>query len=344
MSRNRNISALKVMRALFSLTVLVLAYLAFSSSARIYRQQPISGMEVRILNPELGFVRPDAVQGQLIERRGLSFDSLPRAEVDIHQMERILLSNPWIASANVYISPRHRIQVEIRQREPLIRVWDEENHSLYLDEDAQRMPLSADYSHYGVVITYEGKAEDLDTADWASMVRIGRFLKADSFWNAQAAQLIYRPDGEFEIIPVLGSQRILIGKAERLEEKFGNLMLFYDQVLQDIGWDQYKVLDLRFRGQVVASPPLETRARKQAAPSPSPSPSNMASTTPEEERPQQAEDDLAVDDGEDSEAGTLPGRLLPPQEAPVPAKPPDRRPDTKREEPQPKYIYNPEAQ
>ncbi len=336
MSRKRKISVLKLTRAVFSLGVVVLAYMAFTSSARTYRQRPISGMEVRILNPELGFVRPGAVERQLIGNRGLQLDSLPLAEWDIHQMERILLSNPWIETAEVYVDPRHRIQVEIRQRRPLVRVWDEDDHSFYLDEEARLMPLSSEYTHYGLVLTCEGKWDELDSFDRAQIVRLSRFIQSDSFWTAQAAQLIYDRNKEFELIPMLGNQRIRIGSAERLEEKFRHLWLFYDQVVRDIGWNQYQVLDLRFRGQVVASPRLD--ARRPDPPRRIPDIGDNASREAEFRQaegqswsPPHREESL-LDGGREETARD-----------PMPAKPPDPVPDTGKNE-KPKYIYNPDAQ
>jgi hypothetical protein len=60
----------------------------------------------------------------------------------------------------------------------------------------------------------------------------------------------------YEIVPVLGDQRIIIGNVADLKQKLNNLFVFYKNVLNRIGWDRYQVLDARFNGQVVASPSL----------------------------------------------------------------------------------------
>ena len=57
-------------------------------------------------------------------------------------------------------------------------------------------------------------------------------------------------------MPVLGDQKILFGDTSRMKDKLNNLFVFYNNVLNRIGWDKYETLDVRFKGQVVASPSL----------------------------------------------------------------------------------------
>ena len=83
-----------------------------------------------------------------------------------------------------------------------------------------------------------------------------RTIQADTFWNAQISQIIIDSDYSFELMPVLGQQRIIFGDTSRMKEKFSNLFSFYKKVLNRIGWDKYDMLDVRFKGQVVASPSL----------------------------------------------------------------------------------------
>jgi len=86
-----------------------------------------------------------------------------------------------------------------------------------------------------------------------SLVRI---IQADTFWNSQISEVIVDSMGMFELTPVLGDQRIILGDIDGAKNKLNNLFLFYKNVLNRIGWDKYETLDLRFHDQVVASPSL----------------------------------------------------------------------------------------
>jgi cell division protein FtsQ len=81
-------------------------------------------------------------------------------------------------------------------------------------------------------------------------------LQKDSFWSAQSAQIMLNDQYKFELMPVAGNQRIILGDTSRLKDKLENVYLFYVHVLNKIGWDKYEVLDARFANQVVATPSL----------------------------------------------------------------------------------------
>jgi cell division protein FtsQ len=99
----------------------------------------------------------------------------------------------------------------------------------------------------------------------AKIVKMVRSLQADKFWNAQVSQVIIDSVGSFEFVPVLGNQRIRFGDTTNTAEKLANLVVFYKNVLNRIGWDKYEVLDVRFNNQVVASPSLPYAGPKDMA-------------------------------------------------------------------------------
>jgi cell division protein FtsQ len=81
----------------------------------------------------------------------------------------------------------------------------------------------------------------------------------DSFWSAQAAQFDRLPDGTWEMIPVIGNHVVRLQEGEDFQQQLKKLMLFYQQVLVKAGFDRYRVIDLRFNNQIVASYGAGTR-------------------------------------------------------------------------------------
>jgi cell division protein FtsQ len=70
-------------------------------------------------------------------------------------------------------------------------------------------------------------------------------------WDAQIAQIYVDDKHEIELIPRVGSHRILLGDADSLETKFSNLLAFYKQAIPKVGWDAYKVINIKYANQVV---------------------------------------------------------------------------------------------
>jgi cell division protein FtsQ len=57
--------------------------------------------------------------------------------------------------------------------------------------------------------------------------------------------------GEFILVPLIGDQKIILGNARRLENKFDRLKTFYKKAMPYVGWQQYRSINLKFNGQVV---------------------------------------------------------------------------------------------
>ncbi len=72
--------------------------------------------------------------------------------------------------------------------------------------------------------------------------------------------MIVHDHQNFELVPVLGSHKILLGDLSNLSEKLENVYTFYQNVLNKIGWDKYTLIDARYKNQVVASPSLPWKA------------------------------------------------------------------------------------
>lgn len=79
------------------------------------------------------------------------------------------------------------------------------------------------------------------------------FIYADSFWNAQIAQVNITNTGKFELVPAIGNHIILLGSTENLAEKLERLYTFYSKAWLQNGIDAYEAIDVRFDNQVVAT-------------------------------------------------------------------------------------------
>ena len=70
---------------------------------------------------------------------------------------------------------------------------------------------------------------------------------------AQVAQIDINEYKKFEMVPVVGNHLVRLGNGENMEAKFRRLMVFYQQVLRKVGFEKYKLIDVQYKGQVVAS-------------------------------------------------------------------------------------------
>ena len=85
-----------------------------------------------------------------------------------------------------------------------------------------------------------------------------KLIDDDDFWRAQIVEIIVSQsqNGELELrlIPRAGRHPIIFGRIEDVERKLDKLRRFYRIGLDREGWDRYRTIDIRFKGQVVCSP------------------------------------------------------------------------------------------
>ena len=56
-----------------------------------------------------------------------------------------------------------------------------------------------------------------------------------------------------ELIPKVGKHKIIIGNVENIEQKLYNLKLFYINGLNQKGWENYSVINLKYQNQIVCT-------------------------------------------------------------------------------------------
>lgn len=191
---------------------------------------------------------------EILKGRG-SFTGVSMARVDLRDIEEELEKDPWIKNAELFFDNKRVLQVRITEREPVARIFTASGTSFYLDSSGKVLPLSEKLSARVPVFTsfpYGRKLSGPDSALLKDVLRLSNYIYADSFWNAQIAQIDITGDG-FEMVPVIGNHIIRFGNVNDIEKKFKKLFSFYKNVSTRVGFDRYEMINLEYDGQVVAT-------------------------------------------------------------------------------------------
>jgi len=190
----------------------------------------------------------------------------PIQSFDLRRMESALSKNIWIRKARLFFDNNGLLQVEVFERTPATRIFTTEGGSFYLDSEGVKLPLIAQLParlpvFTGYPPTASPSAQRADSMLTAGIRQISGFIRNDSFWMAQIAQVNITPDRTFELEPEVGNHRIIFGDASDIEAKFHRLFVFYKEVLSKTGFDKYERIDISYDDQVVATKKGSTRSR-----------------------------------------------------------------------------------
>jgi cell division protein FtsQ len=180
----------------------------------------------------------------------------PISTLNLRAMERMVERDPWVSNAEMFLDNNQVLQVRIEERQPVARVFTLDGNSFYVDSGSLRLPLSEKLS--ARVPSFTGfpsnkiKLARPDSLLLHDIVRVGKYILADSFWMAQTAQVDITPQSSFEMVPVIGDHVVVLGNAEDLDRKFKHLYTFYKSAWLQNGMNTYEKLDVQYSNQVVA--------------------------------------------------------------------------------------------
>jgi len=140
-------------------------------------------------------------------------DTVAVAKINLNRLERRLEQNPFVKEAQVYADMKGELFAVIVQKEPYLRIINNNGVSYYLDENGNKMPVSNNFTARVSVAT--GFVETAinpvhDSVVQKQLFDLISFIRADDFLLALCEQIDVDTKGEFEIIPKLSKHRFLI--------------------------------------------------------------------------------------------------------------------------------------
>lgn len=168
------------------------------------------------------------------------------SEINTYEIKKELEKNKIIKNAVVYKTPSGTLNIDIFQRNPILRVMGI-NGDYYVDDNCEVMPVSYNFTAHLPIATGYVNNEIIHNGLFDFVM----FIRKEKFWNSQIEQIHITSDGEAELIPRVGEHVILLGNFDNYEQKLNNLFEFYKQGLNKKGWNLYKEISLKYDKQVV---------------------------------------------------------------------------------------------
>jgi cell division protein FtsQ len=171
---------------------------------------------------------------------------ISQAELSLEDVERKIESMPAVLNAEVSFDLRGTLLIAVEQREPLVRIIPSSKESYYLASGMIKIPVAG--TDVARVPIANGR---LTNAMIKKVYTLSTYVHENTFMKALTEQIFVDNTGDLVIIPKVKNQRLIIGDTMQLEEKFSKLIDFYSEGLNHIGWDKYKIINLKYRDQIV---------------------------------------------------------------------------------------------
>ena len=165
---------------------------------------------------------------------------------EISSLENELEKMSHIESAEIYFSVNGEVSLSYYEFEPVVRVFNSENQSYYLDSNCKRIPLSEKYT--ADIILFTGYTENIKDD---LILNLAKKINSNKFLSKQVSEVFVNEIREAFFIPVLGSHKFKLGSFNNLEIKIKKMMTFYDKIIPKHGWEKYSEINLEYQNQII---------------------------------------------------------------------------------------------
>ena len=206
------------------------------------------------------FIAPGKIKKDLQKEYG-KIIGMPIDSLDLSRIEAIIDSKTAVYKSQAYATKDSALNIEISQRKPIVR-FQKGSVGFYADKDGFIFPLQSSFTSHVLIVdgnipistnkTCQGEITDPVEKEWLhKTVGLINHIENDKDWKRIIVQIHVDKNEDIILVPRDGKERFVIGKPTDIVEKFEKMKKYYTAIIPKAGSEQYKVVDLRYKGQII---------------------------------------------------------------------------------------------
>ncbi len=178
----------------------------------------------------------------MLKQTNLFSNKILKSELNLKSIEHAILTNNFIEYADVSIFVDGKVEVNIKEKNPVFRVLGKK---YYVDDRGEKMPLSNKFSKSVPLILSE-----IDSVDMLKLADLGKFIGQNKFLKNHITSLKFSNNNlNFGLNHF--KYNLLINGFENYESKFKKYESFFKKVYNSGILDSIDTINLNFKNQVI---------------------------------------------------------------------------------------------
>ena len=204
---------------------------------------------VQIVNQDSTmFVTEQGVKAELAQN-GFKLVGKPMWQISAARIEQTLSSSQYLENVECVKAKNGEIIIRASQLVPVMRVFETDGSSYYVNADGKRMNATSFY-HSDVPVV-QGKFTKKFPA--TRLLPLVKYVENDSLLRSLVTMYTMRDSNNIFIVPSIYGHIVNMGSVANIDNKFEKLKLFYREVLPAKGWETYDTISVKWDHQVVAT-------------------------------------------------------------------------------------------
>jgi|AntRauTorcE11898_2_1112593.scaffolds.fasta_scaffold00227_20 cell division protein FtsQ len=234
---------------------------------QMHDQTPCKGADITVYSQKGVALTDSAAIRNIIDQSVDTLTKTPLHLIPVEKIERALQNNPFIENVDVITTVSGYLKVKVKSYNPVLRIISNANSSFFIDRhgvlipskplSSAHTPFASGHLNISLADSTIQKNYQINSLAGFSVLKeifnLAAEIRSSTFLAAQIEQIYVNPSGEYELIPKVGDQVILLGDLTNLNNKLKKLEAFYKQAMPVNGWNKYKSINLKYKNQVVCS-------------------------------------------------------------------------------------------
>jgi cell division protein FtsQ len=188
-------------------------------------------------------------------------------DISVNQIEDAVEMHPAIQNSEAFLQLDGSLFIEVKQRNPVMRVITVSNMHYYVDDQNSLMNTGCNYTadvpvlsgHLPdtLVMAFKNGNDTLKLPGYPftmnKLIEFAGFLYHDAMWRNLIVQIFINKEHEFELVSRVGIHIIVLGSLDDYAYKMKKLEALYKKAFSEFGWNKYKTINLKYSNQVVCS-------------------------------------------------------------------------------------------
>lgn len=239
-----------VKKILSILCVLLLAgYLVFSAMAMTDRHEDVrmcKGVDLHITDSlDIELIDENMILS-LLQEQSVDPVGLPLDRIDLERIEQTLRLHPLVGNVECYKTGGDMLRINISSKVPLVRVMNNRGQDFYVDSKGEILSQHSLAVQLPLATGYIDRKFASD-----QLLKVVAAIDRSEFWKAQVEQINVTREGQIELVPRVGDHLLILGTPDNIEGKLDRLMNFYENGLDNVGWNKYRSISVAYDNQVV---------------------------------------------------------------------------------------------
>lgn len=233
-----------LLKILVGLIVLIVM-LSFANNQ--YKNRELASLDNQIDYSEgIYFINHEVVD-LVLKSTHKDYPKMQIQRISVEEMEHKLKENPYIKDAQVYVENNGALHTRIEQEVPILRVHEKQG-DYYITRDENKIPTSPYFS--APVLLGRG---EFTPEDYKGLVELTEKIKNDKLLKNLIIGIQKKRENSFNLVVSDGSYILTLGSLENIDKKLKNFKVFHQEYIMKTAEMPFKVLNLKYINQIVAS-------------------------------------------------------------------------------------------